>query len=54
VLVVETAEFENPADGAVTLLRDLLAANKKSRTTPRRWAVRSVETSSLETASLDA
>ena len=53
VLVVETAEFENPADGAVTLLRDLLAANKKSRTTPRRWAVRSVETSSLETASLD-
>ena len=54
VLVVETAEFENPADGAVTLLRDLLAANKKSKTTPRRWAVRSVETSSLETASLDA
>ena len=33
VLVVETAEFENPADGAVTLLRDLLAANKKTKTT---------------------
>ena len=43
VLVVETAEFENPADGAVTLLRDLLAANKKTKTTPRRWEVRSVE-----------
>ncbi len=54
VLVVETAEFENPADGAVTLLRDLLAANKKSKTTPRRWEVRSVETSDAtkrETAS---
>ena len=48
VLVVETAEFENPADGAVTLLRDLLAANKKSKTTPRRWAVRSVETSARD------
>ena len=49
VLVVETAEFENPADGAVTLLRDLLAANKKSKTTPRRWEVRSVENASQET-----
>ena len=56
VLVVETAEFENPADGAVTLLRDLLAASKKSKTTPRRWEVRSVETSATtrETASDDA
>ena len=49
VLVVETAEFENPADGAVTLLRDLLAANKKTKTTPRRWEVRSVENASQET-----
>ena len=42
VLVVETSEFENPADGAVTFLRDLLAADKKTKTTPKRWEVRSV------------
>ena len=40
---------QNPADGAVTLLRDLLAANKKTKTTPRRWEVRSVENASQET-----
>ena len=41
VLVVETAEHENPADAAVTFIRDLLAANKKTRTVAENhWRLR--------------
>ena len=41
VLVVETAEHENPADAAVTFIRDLLAANKKTRTVAEdHWRLR--------------
>ena len=40
VLVAETAEFENPADGAVTFTRDLLCAAKKNRKGEGEWRLR--------------
>jgi len=54
VLVVETAEFENPADESVTFIRDCLAASKKNRAagaaagdddraSPSRWRIRRVD-----------
>ena len=43
LFVVETYEFENPGAGAVTLLRDLLAAAKKSKDTTKQWEVRMVD-----------
>lgn len=40
VLVVETVEFENPAEGAVPLIKELLAATKKNRKGEGNWGIR--------------
>lgn len=40
LFVTETAEFENPADGAVTFIRDLMAASKKNRAGQGNWGLR--------------
>ncbi len=42
VFVVETGEFENPADGAVSFIRDLMAACGKTRSTTKVWEARRV------------
>jgi hypothetical protein len=42
VFVVETGEFENPADGAVSFIRDLMAACGKTRKTTKVWEARRV------------
>lgn len=44
ILVVETAEFENPADGAVPFMKELLSAAKKNRKGEGAWGIRCIPT----------
>ena len=54
VFVVETAEHENPADEAVTFIRDALAARKKNRETDAEWRFRYVPRGAVDSTSPSA
>ena len=51
VFVVETAEHENPADEAVTFIRDALAAQKKNRETDAEWRFRYIPRGAVDSTS---
>ena len=54
VFVVETAEHENPADEAVTFIRDALAARKKNRETDAEWRFRYIPRGAVDSTSPSA
>jgi hypothetical protein len=54
VFVVETAEHENPADEAVTFIRDALAAQKKNRETDAEWRFRYIPRGAVDSTSPSA